>query len=84
MEALNMGRRKRKIIRGPRKRLPKVFSCPKCGINAIRVVMMKGNQTATVKCGNCGLQAEFSTVHAEQPIDIYCKFTDKFNSGELV
>ena len=84
MEALSIGRRKRKIVRIPRRRLPNIFPCPKCGINAIGVVMMKGKQIATVKCGNCGLQAELSTVHADQPIDIYCKFTDKFNAGELV
>jgi len=84
MEALNIGRRKRKMVRIPRRRLPNIYPCPKCGINEVSVEMLKGKQIATVKCGDCALQAEFSIVHADQPIDIYCKFTDKFNAGELV
>ena len=84
MGVLNIGRRRRKIVRIPRKRLPNIFSCPKCGTNTIRIVMMKNKQIATVKCGNCDLQAKFPTVHSDQSIDIYCKFTDKFNAGELV
>jgi len=84
MEALNIVRRKRKIVRIPKKRLPDIFSCSKCGINTVRVVMNKVKQIAIVKCGNCGLQAEFSTIYADQPIDIYCKFIDKFTVRELV
>jgi transcription elongation factor Elf1 len=46
--------------------------------------MIKGKQIATIKCWNCGLEAKYSTLRVNQPIDIYCKFTDQFNVGELV
>ncbi len=80
-----MGRRKRKVIRAPKRKLPDIFLCHNCGNNAIRVVMIKMKQIAIINCGKCGLQAEFPITHAhEQPIDIYCKFTDKVSMGELV
>ncbi|MHA2313727.1 MAG: hypothetical protein ACXACF_00335 [Candidatus Hermodarchaeia archaeon] len=78
-----MVRRKRKIVRFPRKQIPKIFSCPKCGVTAVNVVLEKEKQTATVTCGKCNLRAELQTGPADQAIDVYCKFTDKFNVGEL-
>ena len=80
-----MVRRKRKIVRFPKKQIPKIFSCPKCGVTAVRVVIVKDKHIATVNCGNdkCKLTAEFPMGPVDQEIDIYCKFTDKFNVGEL-
>lgn len=45
--------------------------------------MVKKKHIATVNCGKCNLKAEFPTAPVDQAIDIYCKFTDKFNVGEL-
>jgi transcription elongation factor Elf1 len=78
-----MVRRKRNIVRSLRKQIPKIFSCPKCGVIAVNVVMVKKKHIATVNCGKCNLKAEFPTAPVDQAIDIYCKFTDKFNVGEL-
>ena len=78
-----MVRRKRKIARFPKKQLPKIFSCPKCGVTAVRVVMEKEKQVAKVKCGKCDLNAEYPTSPVDKAIDIYCKFTDEFNLGAL-
>jgi transcription elongation factor Elf1 len=78
-----MVRRKRSTVRFPRKQIPKIFSCPKCGLTAVRVVMEKKKNTATVICGKCHLTDEFPLAPVNQAIDIYCKFTDKFNVGEL-
>jgi len=78
-----MVRRKRKTVRFPRKKIPQIFSCPKCGVTAVRVVLVKKKNIATVNCGKCNLSAEFPTAPVEEAIDIYCKFTDKFNVGEL-
>ncbi len=79
-----MGRRRKRVIRLPRKSLPRVFLCPKCGENAVRVNMGGKDMPATVACGRCGLKAEIQLSPQDQAIDIYCKFTDRFYSKELV
>ena len=78
-----MGRRKRKVIRLPKKKLPKIFLCPKCGEEAVNVVIRKAVSTLVI-CGKCGLKAEIPVSPQDQAVDLYCKFTDRFYSGELV
>ena len=77
-----MGRRRRRVVRGPRKKLPKVFFCPKCGINAVYIAS-KDRLQALVKCGNCGFEVEVPVSPADQPVDLYCKFTDKYYAEVL-
>ncbi len=76
-----MGRRRRKVIRIPKRKLPTVFLCPKCGKQAIRVEIPKGEGMAEINCGSCGLNDE---VRIERPlamVDAYCRFTDRFYGG---
>lgn len=73
-----MGRRRRKVVRIPKKRLPKIFLCPKCGKEAVKVIITKGQPIATVQCGSCGLKEDVPMLPAQQAIDVYCKFADDF------
>lgn len=74
---VKMGRRRKKVVHVPKKKLPKFFSCPKCGKETVRVEIMREENRALVGCSSCGLQDEFPIKFAQSEIDIYCLFTDK-------
>ena len=79
-----MGRRRRKVIRMPKKKLPKVFLCPRCGRESIRVERLKGQNKAIVKCGSCRLSAVIDIKPIYEDVDVYCIFTDQYHSGKLL
>ena len=72
-----MGRRRKKVVRIPKKHLPKLFPCPKCGKETVRVEIFRDRASATVGCGSCGMKEDFSIKPAQSEIDVYCMFTDK-------
>jgi transcription elongation factor Elf1 len=73
-----LGRRRRRVIRIVKKKLPTVFVCPRCGEEAVRVTIAKDTGHATVLCALCNLKDDFPAHPAAQPIDIYSYFTDRF------
>lgn len=72
-----MGRRRRKVVHIPKKRLPKFFSCPKCGKETVRAEIFREEARAIVGCSSCGIQEEFPVKLAQGEVDVYCMFTDK-------
>jgi transcription elongation factor Elf1 len=82
-----MGRRRRKVVRIPKKKLPKVFICPKCGKESIKIEVTKEGEKATVRCSNCSLVDEVLTKSYFEDVDVYCHFVDRFyeqTQGERV
>jgi transcription elongation factor Elf1 len=76
-----MGRRRKKVIRVSRRKLPKVFSCPQCGVTSIRIII-KLNENSKIICGSCGINWEKSNISKNtEAIDIYNEFVDKYTSG---
>ena len=77
-----MGRKRKNQIRISKKRLPKLFPCPKCGKESIKVTLSKEENYATVGCGNCGINSSFQIKPFHQEVDVYCMFTDNlYTSG---
>ena len=72
-----MGRRRKKVVHIPKKKLPKFFSCPKCGKETVRVDIVRDENKAIAGCSSCGLQEEFPIKQAQGEVDVYCMFTDK-------
>jgi len=75
-----LGRRKRRVIKIVKKRLPIIFDCPSCGAEAIKVTILKNSNGARIHCGSCGLKDEFEIYSSAKLIDVYCKFTDRYFS----
>lgn len=72
-----MGRRRKKVVRIPKKHLPKFFSCPKCGKETVRVEIFREEGRATAGCSSCSLQEEFQVKPAQGEVDVYCMLTDR-------
>lgn len=75
------GRRRKSVIVRVRRTIPKIFQCPNCGIRAVKVSVNKSE--ATVMCGSCGLKWRTVKKTIEEPVDIYNRFVDAFQAGEL-
>jgi transcription elongation factor Elf1 len=78
-----MGRRRKKVVHIPKKKLPKFFSCPRCGKETVRVEISRSqvskgeNGQAVAQCSSCGLKEEFTVKLAQSEVDVYCMLTDR-------
>ncbi|MFA5571768.1 MAG: hypothetical protein GX799_02245 [Crenarchaeota archaeon] len=73
-----MGRRRQKVVHIPKKKLPKFFSCPRCGKETVRVeINREEGGRAVAQCSSCGLREEFTIKLAQDEVDVYCMLTDR-------
>lgn len=79
-------RRRRKIVLRPKRKLPEVFQCPRCGYNTVGVTSNREAGTVTVRCSYCGLRYSFGLNPYLHPVDYYSRFLDRFEEeqGETV
>lgn len=75
-----MGRRRRRVIKVVKKKLPTVFTCPSCSQDAVKVSTSKATGRARIKCASCGLKEEIDVPPSFDMVDIYCSFTDRYYS----
>ena len=73
-----MGRRRKKVVHIPKKKLPKFFSCPRCGKETVKVEIFRDEGgKAVAQCSSCGLNEEFTAKSAQGEVDVYCMLTDR-------
>ena len=75
-----MGRRRQKVVKTIKRKLPDLFLCPKCGKNNIKVTIDPKRETAFITCGACGLRENFHIPLSTEPVDAYNIFIDQFYS----
>ncbi|MCD6358157.1 MAG: hypothetical protein DRJ96_10055 [Thermoprotei archaeon] len=75
-----MGRRKsrRKIRLRPKRTLPKIYQCPRCGAVAVSVAIDKSEKQVYVRCAACGLTGTLEYREYYHPVDYYAKFLDMY------
>ena len=73
-----MGRKTRRPVQTKRRpSIPRVFKCPKCEAQAIKI-HLDGN-IAKIDCGRCHLNMMFTEVKSvSEPVDIYGDFIDRY------
>jgi transcription elongation factor Elf1 len=70
-----MGRKRRKIIRRPPRRIPKVFYCPICNQQSVTIVNVTA-YSAEVSCGSCGTTHTVPWYRSSLPVDAYSTWYD--------
>ncbi|MGC9187303.1 MAG: hypothetical protein ACP5GN_06435 [Fervidicoccaceae archaeon] len=81
-----MGRRKKKRVQPKRivRKIPKVFMCPHCSKQSLRVSVKSKpsdeHAVAEAVCGECGFCARFKVPKLYQPVDAYGKLIDLYDS----
>lgn len=76
-----MGRRRRRVVKIIKKKLPSIFTCPACGEESVKVIMKSGSGKAVIQCGSCKIKEELAVPRRSSVVDVYCIFTDKYYAG---
>jgi len=77
-----LGRRRRKVVKIVRRKLPEFYLCPRCGKNTVKATINKKQGQITVVCGSCGLKDAFDVKTQMEEVDAYCLFVDSYYGVE--
>ena len=78
-----MGRRRRRVVKIVRRKLPELYLCPQCGKNTVKATVSKEREQAIVICSNCSLAATYPSDQNMMEVDAYCLFVDNFYSRSI-
>ena len=75
-----MGRKTRRPVQTRRRpSLPKIFQCPRCEAQAVKIQIDTVATMATIDCGSCHLNVVIENVKSmSEPIDIFGDFIDRY------
>jgi len=76
-------KRRRKIVKRPPKKIPKVFSCPNCDSRSVTVEIDRRRGVALIQCGMCHIQAELEVPEVFEEVHVFNKFVDLFYEGKV-
>ena len=77
-----MGRKRQKVVKIIKRKLPDQYLCPNCGKNTVGIILNKGEGRARIICASCSLKEEFSVPENTEPVDAYCIFVDHYYGVE--
>jgi len=77
-----LGRRRRRVVKITKRKLPEFYLCPRCGKNTVKATMDRRQGQVSVVCGSCGLKAAFQVKPQMEEVDAYCLFVDGYYGVE--
>lgn len=77
-----MGRRRRRVVRVVKRKLPEFYLCPRCGKNTVKATINRKQGRVMVICGSCGLSGTFPVKPQMEEVDAYCLFVDSYYGVE--
>lgn len=77
-----MGRKRQKVVKIVKKKLPDQYLCPSCGMNTVGVIVHKEEGYARIICSTCSLKEQVPIPENTDPVDAYCIFVDQYYGVE--
>jgi transcription elongation factor Elf1 len=77
-----VGRKRQKVSKIIKYKLPSQYLCPNCGMNTITIILKNDEGVARIICASCGLKDQIPIPENTQPVDAYCIFVDSYYGVE--
>jgi transcription elongation factor Elf1 len=77
-----MGRKRQRVVKIIKRKLPSQYLCPNCGKNTISIILRKDENLGRIICASCNLKSQFPVPSNIEPVDAYCLFVDNYYGTE--